>query len=327
MIKKLVTVILCVVMILSFASCGGNTIATVNGENIDKGYFEFYFNQLKYQLEEKVGGEESWETAPYEGKTALEYAKERALQSAIEDSIVNNKAKEENINLSTDDIKQMGQLKQQWIMYSGGNEAFEELLKTYGINEKQFDYMMESTYLRSHLIEKYTEASDEEAREFYDNNIIKVKHILIFTIDPTTGEKLPDADLQSAQFQADELLKKAQNGENFDALVAEYTHDQDAFYYIGEGYSLTADGVESTGMVPEFETASLALNVDEVSDLVVSQYGYHIIKRYANDDEMFEKSKNTMLVKVKTNKFTDVINGWKAETKIVVNESLYNSYK
>lgn len=326
MIKKMLTVILCFVLVLSLASCGGDSIATVDGENIDKGYFEYYFNQLKLQLENEIG-EESWETAQYEGKTALEYAKERALQSAIEDSIVNYKAKEGNIRLSSDDIKQMGQLKQQWIMYSGGQEAFSQLIKSYGINENQFDYMMETDYLRSHLIDKFSTATDEEAKAYYDENIVKVKHILVFTIDPATGAKLPDADLKAAQLQADELLKKAKNGENFDALVAEYTEDQDVFYYLGEGYSLAEDGTESTGMVPEFETASMALKVDEISDLVESQYGYHIIKRYANDDEMFEKSKNTMLVKVKTNKFTDVINGWKAEMKIVVNESLYNSYK
>ena len=326
MIKRILTVILCFIMVLSFASCGGNSIATVDGENIDKGYFEYYFNQLKLQLENEIG-EDSWETAQYEGKTALEYAKERALQSVIEDSIVNSKAKGNNIRLTTEDIKQIGQLKQQWIMYSGGNEAFSELIKSYGINEKQFDYMMETDYLRSHLVEKYTTATDEEAKKYFDENIVKVKHILVFTIDPSTGNKLPEADLKSAQLQAEELLKKAKNGENFDALVAEYTEDQDVFYYLGEGYSLSEDGAESTGMVPEFETTAMSLKVDEISDLVESQFGYHIIKRYANDDEMFEKSKSTMLVKVKTNKFTDVINGWKAEMKIVVNESLYNSYK
>ena len=45
MLKRIITVVMCLVVVLSLTSCGGNNIASVNGENIHKGYFEYYFNQ------------------------------------------------------------------------------------------------------------------------------------------------------------------------------------------------------------------------------------------------------------------------------------------
>lgn len=326
MIKRLVCTIMCIVVMLSLTSCTGNNIASVDGENIDKGYFDYYFNQLKEQLKSELG-EDSWETAQYEGKSALEYAKERALQSAIEDLIITNKAKEDGIKLSSDDVKAMGQLKNQWINYYGSKTGFTKELENYGITEEQFDYMMKAAYYKTHLVEKYTSATEDDARDYYNNNVVKVKHILIFTINPDTGEKLSEDELVDADTEARHIKDLAKQGSDFDALVAEYTEDQNVFYYVGEGFSLSEDGTESSGMVSEFETAAMALDVDEISDVVESQYGYHIIKRYPNDEEMFETAKKTLTMKVQTDRFTDVINDWKSSMKIIVNESLYNSYK
>lgn len=324
--KRIFSVILCVVLVLSLAACGSNTIASVDNLKVDRGFFEYYFNQLKAQLESELG-EETWETAEYEGKSALDYAKERALQSAVEDVIVTERAKSEGIKFNNDDIKSMGTLKNQWISYYGGEDGFKKELEKYGITTKQFDYMLDAAYYKNHLIDKYTEASDEEALNYYNDNIVKVKHILVLTVDPSTNAKLGEDEIVNAKQKIDRILQSAKNGEDFDSLVAEYTEDQDKFYYVGEGFALSDDGTESGKMVSEFETAALALNPGEISDVVTSQYGYHIIKRYDNDDEMFENAKDTLISKVRQDKFTDILNEWKSKMKIVVNEDVYNSYK
>lgn len=325
MLKKIAAFLLCAALVFAFTSCTGNNIATVDGVNVDKGYFNYYFNKLKQQLAAELG-EDSWEETQYEGKTALEYAKERALQSAIEDCIVTERALKDGISLTADDVKAIKQLKDSWISYYGSEEKFNEKeLKANGITSEQFDYMMKAVYYKNHLIEKYTDASDEKTRQFYDNNIVKVKHILILTIDPDTGKKLPDDEVAAAKNEAEKLLDMATSNSNFDALVAEYTDDRDSFYYIGEGFSLNADGTEGTGMVPDFENAAFALGVGEVSGIVESEYGYHIIKRYENDSEMFETARNTLSFKVRSEEFSGVLNDWKSKMKIIVNESLYNS--
>lgn len=326
MFKKALSVLVSAVILLSLCSCTGNSIATVNGEKIENGYFDYYFKQLKTQLESQLG-EDSWESAIYEGKTALEYAKERALQSAIEDLIITKKAEENKVTLTADDKNNMKQVKNQWTAYYGSESMFLKQLKEYGIDEMQFDYMMKAAYYRKHLADMYTDVSENEISDYYDKKIVKVKHILVFTINPETGESLDDSGMNDAKNQITGILQMVKEGQDFDTLVAEYTDDQDSFYYIGEGFSIDQNGNESSAMVSEFETASLALGVGEVSDVIQTQYGYHIIKRYENDDGMYEIAKETLSQKVSDEKFSKILDDWKSSMKIVVNESIYSSYK
>lgn len=326
MFKRILSVVITFVILLSLCSCMGNNIATVNGEKIENGYFDYYFKLLKTQLENQLG-EDSWETAIYEGKTALEYAKERALQSAIEDLVVTKKAEEDKITLTADDKKNMQQVKSQWISHYGSESKFLKQLKEYGINEEQFDYMMKATYYKDHLVENYTDVSEDEILDYYNQKIVKVKHILVFTIDPETNKPLDNSGINAAKNQAQRIWEMAKDGQDFDALVAEYTDDQDLFYYISEGFSIDQNGDESVRMVSEFETAALALGVGEVSDIVQTQYGYHIIKRYENDNEMYVKAKKMLEQKVSDKKFSEILDDWKSNMKIVVNESIYSSYK
>lgn len=73
--------------------------------------------------------------------------------------------------------------------------------------------------------------------------------------------------------KAEEALNRIRSGEDFDKIMYEYTIDPGTYknpngYTFGRGY-----------MVKEFEDAAFALGIGEVSDIVESPYGYHIIKR------------------------------------------------
>ena len=82
---------------------------------------------------------------------------------------------------------------------------------------------------------------------------------------------------------AEEILQKINDGEDFDKLITEYNEDpgetqnEDGSY---DGYLF------GTGqMVEEFEKAAFALKDDEVSEIVETDYGYHIIKRVAISED------------------------------------------
>ena len=76
--------------------------------------------------------------------------------------------------------------------------------------------------------------------------------------------------------KAEELLERALAGEDFDELVATYSDDG----MPPEGYTFVAGD-----MVPEFESATLELEIGEISGLVITDFGIHIIKRIEPDPE------------------------------------------
>ncbi len=321
MLKKIFAISICFVMLLSFTACKSNSVATIDDEKIDSAYFQYYFTELKSSMQQQYG-ENTWQDATLDGKPALDYVRERALQAVIDDKLIMMKVAEDGIKLTDKDKEGIASVKKQWIDNYGSQSAFEDAIEElYGISESHFDYMLEAVYYRNHIIEKYV--TDEDSQNFYNENIVKVKHILIPTVELGNNIPLTAEKLKLAEEKLELVLSKIENGVDFDTLVAEYTEDQDTFYYVGEGYSLNVDGSLGSGMVSEFETAAFALGTNEISGVVESPFGYHIIKRYENDEAMFNIADETLSSIL----FSDVIQKWKEQREIVINESIYNSYK
>lgn len=108
------------------------------------------------------------------------------------------------------------------------------------------------------------EISDDEART------ITVEHILIKTYNlDNKGNRIPyTKQAQSDAYTlAKEVLNKAKAGEDFEMLATEYSDDTSITYSFGKG---KMDAV--------FEEAAFNLGTDEISDIVETEYGYHIIK-------------------------------------------------
>lgn len=110
---------------------------------------------------------------------------------------------------------------------------------------------------------------------------------------------------EDAKTVAEEVLEKANNGDDFDTLMNKYSSDPGLATY-PLGYLVTRGQ-----MVQEFEDASYALEVDGISDLVETSYGYHIIKKLAFDNDFYEANKaqlNTLYNRYVTyEKYSDLI--------------------
>jgi peptidyl-prolyl cis-trans isomerase C len=118
-------------------------------------------------------------------------------------------------------------------------------------------------------------ATDADAQDFYAKNPDKFKqgeqarasHILV-----KADEKADEATKKAARAKIDGLLKRVKAGEDFAALAKENSDDGSA----AQGGDL---GFFPRGqMVPPFDQAAFALKPGEISDVVTSQFGYHIIK-------------------------------------------------
>jgi peptidyl-prolyl cis-trans isomerase C len=124
--------------------------------------------------------------------------------------------------------------------------------------------------------------TDADIKKFYDdtNNVakfeqpemVRASHILLMTQDPKTNQELSQADKEAKHKTMEGLLKRARAGEDFAKLAKEFSEDPGSKDKGGE-YTFPRGQ-----MMPEFETAAFALKTNEVSDIVTTQYGYHIIK-------------------------------------------------
>jgi len=104
--------------------------------------------------------------------------------------------------------------------------------------------------------------------EFKVKEQVLARHILI-TVDTNASEE----DKKKARAKAEDLLKRVKAGEDFAKLATEFSDDP-------SGKAKGGDlGYFSRGrMVKEFEDVAFALKPGEVSDIVTTKYGYHIIK-------------------------------------------------
>jgi foldase protein PrsA len=115
---------------------------------------------------------------------------------------------------------------------------------------------------------------------------ITVQHILI-----AFKGSIPKPDVtrtkEEAEKLAKEIFEKAKKGEDFDALVKEYTDDQHPGIYSMANFNVTPDTANNeysrSRMVPVFGDVGFSLKVNEIGlgeyDPKKSKYGWHIIKR------------------------------------------------
>jgi len=147
-------------------------------------------------------------------------------------------------------------------------------------NQQNIDQMTIPIVLERELKMNITDA---DVKAFYDSptNIasleqpetVRVSHILLMTTDPETHEQLA-ADKKAAKHkQLEDLLKRARAGEDFTKLADQYSEDPGVKQNHGEyKFSRTDNFVE------EFKTTAFSLTNGQVSDIITSQFGYHILK-------------------------------------------------
>ncbi|MFQ5717362.1 MAG: SurA N-terminal domain-containing protein, partial [Nitrospinales bacterium] len=154
---------------------------------------------------------------------------------------------------------------------------------------------------REEDIEDYYES--QKAR-FYEDERFKASHILFRAQRPkkdddSSEEKLT-AEEQAAKDKAESVLKKIKEGADFAEMAEEYSED------VASGLKGGDLGFFPRGaMVPDFEKAVLALKVGEVSPLVRTPFGYHIIKLFDKKEagiKPLEEVKDIVVQSLKTTK-------------------------
>ena len=172
--------------------------------------------------------------------------------------------------------------------------------------------------------DKNTKITEEEMKKYYDehkktyvDDEVRASHILISTVDPKTKKPVSDDKKKEAKKKAEEVYKKVKAGDDFAKLAKEYSDDKSSAVNGGDL------GFFSKGqMVPEFEKAAFGMDKGEISDIVESQFGYHIIKvtdkKYK--EYTFDEVKNNIKQNLLYKKYTEKVNELVKKAKIEKNE-------
>lgn len=269
---------------------------TVNGNDVTAGdYFFWLANQMDSaasylsMFTEETDQNNIWDTVVDEaqGTTAADSLKESAKMQAVAYSIIAAKG-EENGYTYTDEDKaayqeELTSVKEQL----GGEEAFQTWLKRSCTTEKGIEHISSISYINDHMAHGMFRDGSEDAptaetlTAYADtNDLLCAKHILLLTKDMTTGEvysqEQKDAQLAKAQdllAQLQAVTDPAQLETKFDELMNANSEDT-GLATNPDGYTFTAGE-----MVESFETATRELSPGQISGIVESDYGYHIILR------------------------------------------------
>ncbi|MBI3878911.1 MAG: peptidylprolyl isomerase [Verrucomicrobia bacterium] len=170
------------------------------------------------------------------------------------------------------------------IKASTSPENFERQLKSLGSSAAKFWEQLLERAVCEEVMEREVQGGvkigDEEVKKFYETNSarfmlperVRASHILFSTRDSQGGAELPTARRVEIRSAAEKVLARARAGEDFATLVKDYSDDEPSKAKGGE-YTFARGQ-----MVPEFEAAAFSLAPAQVSDLVSTQYGYHLIK-------------------------------------------------
>src|ERR1700737_2649708 len=150
--------------------------------------------------------------------------------------------------------------------------AYEKNKSRYQVPEKRVPRygLFDLTQLR-----QTAQISDDELKAQYQQNIqqyqvpnrVHVEHVLLMTVGKT------DAEVEEIRQKAEDVLKQAKKGAKFEDLAKKYSEDPGTKDKGGDLGWITQGQT-----VPEFEKTAFGLDKGKISDLVKTQYGFHIIK-------------------------------------------------
>lgn len=286
----------------------GDLVVSVGNNKVYYNETMLYFLFMKAQYESYFG-EQIWSYDVGSSTTFEDQAKEEILNLITQTKIIVDKADSYQISLTEEEEATILEKAENY--FEGITEADKE---KYGFTEdliRKFyrDNLIYQKVYDAVTMDVDTEVSDEEAKQ------ITVDQILIKTTTEKDGKDVPmtEAEKKTAYNRAVKLLKDAKETEDFKKLAEANTEDSQVEYTFGKGV-----------MVSEFESAAFALKTGEISPIVESEYGYHIIYCVSdfNKDATLEK-KEEIIEDRQNELFKKLYEGWSENYKVEVKEKVW----
>ncbi|MBQ5739844.1 MAG: peptidylprolyl isomerase [Oscillospiraceae bacterium] len=315
--KRIIALVLTLVMALSLVGCGekkmtegtiteglcyeltgispDTVIAVVDGVEIPMDFYFYWLNYGASYMEEFMsyyGMELDWELALSGEETVLDFVRGDAMNTVCLFAVMEKMFNEGKLTVSEEAYAQLEEQRAAAVEAAGGEEAFAETVAGLGVRSETYDRISMSDVLYDAFFELYaTEGSElypgkDKLMAFAEEQGYQTAdHILLATVDLATYEPLDEETVAQKRALAEELHAQlaAVSGEEretlFTSLADQYSEDSGRAsnpmgYTFGPGE-----------MVSSFEEGAAALAAGEISDIIESEFGYHIIlKRALHED-------------------------------------------
>ncbi|MCF6464550.1 SurA N-terminal domain-containing protein [Clostridium sp. Cult2] len=289
-------------------------VAKVDGEVITQEEFDEDFEFAK-KVRQKQYGEDILTQEMGDNKVYEDVLREDLLGTLIIEKIISKELDNMNISVIDKDVDEA--LKSRFISELGGEKQYKEYLDNNGITEEVFKRDLK----RGLIFEKHMEdffskvdLSEEEIKEYYEKNKasfekVRASHILV-----------------KSEEDGYRVLEKLKDGEDFHSLVATESADGDSAVQGGDlGYFTRGLLLEE---YRELEDVAFNLKIGEISGLVKTELGYHIILLEDRKDS-YEELKEDVISALKQDKYLKKISDLKgkADIKIYMNKDSKNNEK
>lgn len=209
------------------------------------------------------------------------YIAQQIFQSMLTNKIILAKAEQDSVFVTEDEVLRELDQRLKGMIAQVGSE--ERLVEVYGMSLPKLKLLLKDELQKSIKIDRMKrkkfqggiKVSDKEVKEFYNvykdslpdqNDEYELAHIIL-------SRKVSEAEKTAAKNLALELLDSVKQGLDFSELAKKYSGDSMSAIQGGDlGYA------KKGTFVKEFEEAVYSLKPGEVSDIVETEYGYHIIK-------------------------------------------------
>jgi len=311
-------------------------VGMVGDEKIYTWEFKYYLNIEKNAREEEAGiadksarEKKKFWNAKENGVVRKQEVIDMTLNNLTELKTFILAAKKDNFKLPEQDAEAISRSVEDLIKEKGNGDrekAEKALMEESGVTLEQYQRMYEEytlAYFNYATSFAYTlEVSEKEMKEEYEKNKaqygdkVVVKHILVSTNDKETNEPLPEDKVAEKKKLAEEILQKVKAGEDFDALVKQYSDDPGSVdkggqYVISRGQT-----------APEFDEWSFNAKEGDI-DIVKTDFGFHIMKFVRK--ATFDDQKDVIRVAVQRQKFNERMEEIKRQYPLVKNQEALDS--
>jgi len=289
-IKKYVTMALAGIMVFTLAGCsmierteeskGKTVLAKVGDTKITRSdvdeRLKVYLEQYKQQYGDDFESNSSL-------KDALKNLRSQQLDAMIDEEVLNQSREDFGVNPTDEEIQaKVDERVNYFKEMAGSDEQYVSFLQSYGYTEESFVENLKKQALLGMVVDAMVadvEVTDEEIEQYYNDNIDKytkkpgahVTHLLFQPEKDANGNVVEGGD-EVALALAEKARQEALAGKSLKDIS-----ESSEFSAKSKYEDLDYVTFENSGMVQEFEDAFKVLPANQVSEIVKTSYGYHII--------------------------------------------------